>query len=361
MTLYLKNKLWGKNFPYVSKPKVIGYYSVDSDRQLHFDSSQLKYYCPPTNDKINFDLNDGIHTVHRKPASANDEKIDHILQWIKQKIPPLSDNKWLSADFVCLRGLLTKIMKTPYDEKEGWIICAVKFKGTIYLCAFDTDADKYEKSNRTMRDLTFMSWGFKFEQYLVSDAPGKEPNTNKPVDEAAEFCCVFETRLVNSRILYGAEMDGIKCDELLDDPLPLKELKFFELKTSRIVERPQQFISMKRFKFLKWWCQSFLVGIEDISCGFRNDKGIVCKVENYQVQNLARISSEYWSAANAMNFCDAFLQHVSKIVTRNYDECVYKFERKPFGDIIMTELPPSPEYSFLPQWYTQPDKSGHRF
>lgn len=74
----------------------------------------------------------------------------------------------MSADFVCLRGLLTKIMKTPYDEKEGWIICAVKFRGTIYLCAFDTDADKYEKSNRTIKDLTFMSWGFKFEQYIVS-------------------------------------------------------------------------------------------------------------------------------------------------------------------------------------------------
>lgn len=85
-------------------------------------------------------------------------------------------------------------------------------------------------------------------------------------------------------------MDGIKCDKLLVDPLPLQEMKFFELKTSRIVEQPRQLISMKRFKFLKWWCQSFLVGIEDILCGFRDDKGMVRKVENYNVQNLARIS-----------------------------------------------------------------------
>lgn len=70
--------------------------------------------------------------------------------------------------FICWRGLLTKIMKTPYDRREGWIICASKWRGTIYLCAFDTEADKHNKANETTRNLKFMSWGFKFEQYMLT-------------------------------------------------------------------------------------------------------------------------------------------------------------------------------------------------
>ena len=35
---------------------------------------------------------------------------------------------------------------------------------------------------------------------------------------------------------------------------------------------------MKKFKQIKWWCQSFLVGVPTIVCGFRDDDGIVEKV-----------------------------------------------------------------------------------
>lgn len=59
-------------------------------------------------------------------------------------------------------------MKTAYDEREGWIICAAKWKGTIYLMAFDTEAEKFEILNQTEKDLQFSSWGFKFEQYILT-------------------------------------------------------------------------------------------------------------------------------------------------------------------------------------------------
>lgn len=70
--------------------------------------------------------------------------------------------------FVCLRGLLTKICCTPYEKRDGWIVCAVKFQGTIYLSAVDTDEQKHKDANLTPKDLRFMSWGFKFEQFVLS-------------------------------------------------------------------------------------------------------------------------------------------------------------------------------------------------
>ncbi len=42
-----------------------------------------------------------------------------------------------------------------------------------------------------------------------------------------------------------------------------------------------------RYKLLKWWAQSFLVGVPKIVCGFRDDDGIVKNLQNFKTVNLA--------------------------------------------------------------------------
>ena len=52
-----------------------------------------------------------------------------------------------------------------------------------------------------------------------------------------------------------------------------------------------------------------------------------------------------------MNFCDAFLNHLKTVVTRDYNECIYKFEYK-FGNIVEIEvLPKTAQFAFLPNWF----------
>lgn len=91
-------------------------------------------------------------------------------------------------------------------------------------------------------------------------------------------------------MLYGAEMDGVLSDKVLEDPLPIGDLNFIELKTTRIVEVPHQLVTLKKFKFLSWWCQSFTVGINSILCGIRDDRGIVRELKDYKVADLPRLS-----------------------------------------------------------------------
>ena len=74
----------------------------------------------------------------------------------------------MSADFVCLRGVLKVLMCTPYEKNEDWIICATKWKGTIFLCAKETERKRLSNEQMTDRDKQFSSWGFKFEQYMSS-------------------------------------------------------------------------------------------------------------------------------------------------------------------------------------------------
>lgn len=91
----------------------------------------------------------------------------------------------------------------------------------------------------------------------ILDTPDSEPNPDVPVDETEEFSLVFTTRLKNHTIVYGAEMDGIRCDPAPVSLPPSRDLglmsvveylstkEFIELKTSRHIEFPRQETSFR--------------------------------------------------------------------------------------------------------------------
>ena len=62
--------------------------------------------------------------------------------------------------------------------------------------------------------------------------------------------------------------------------------RYVELKTNRILDYPRQEVNFKRFKLLKWWAQSYLIGINQVVCGFRDDDGIVHKLRDYAVSDM---------------------------------------------------------------------------
>jgi len=72
----------------------------------------------------------------------------------------------LDIDFISSCGVIKTILSSPYIEQE-WIICASKYRGTIYLCKFYTD-EKNHYVTATMSEKQKSSWGFKFEQYMVA-------------------------------------------------------------------------------------------------------------------------------------------------------------------------------------------------
>lgn len=78
-----------------------------------------------------------------------------------------------------------------------------------------------------------------------------EPNPNVPVDENEEFSLVFKTQLNKHTIVFGAEMDGIRCEKTRITKPPtelgpegivqyLASKEFIELKTNRHIENGKQ-------------------------------------------------------------------------------------------------------------------------
>jgi RAT1-interacting protein len=74
----------------------------------------------------------------------------------------------LDIDFVALRGAIKTILSSPYKKNDEWIICASKYRGTIYLCKFYSDKKEHWETNKTLLEQQTCSSGFKFEQYMVA-------------------------------------------------------------------------------------------------------------------------------------------------------------------------------------------------
>jgi RAT1-interacting protein len=101
-------------------------------------------------------------------GKASNAKIDELLKWILLNRKKFMFNgqlvpKGLHTDFICYRKVLAKLMVTPYENIERWVICATKFRGTIYLCQFH---ETYPPPDKYFNKMSF--GGFRFEQYLCS-------------------------------------------------------------------------------------------------------------------------------------------------------------------------------------------------
>ncbi|XP_055305374.1 decapping nuclease DXO homolog [Sitodiplosis mosellana] len=353
-----------RHFPSISQPKIVGSFSLNENREYFPDARNCKYVYRNYNQSngIYYDLNEGIENVIRKPESCTDEKVTHLLEFIlrnrqqlRQETTRDDGNKILSADFVCFRGLLRLIMCTPYERRDAWIILATKYKGTIYLCARDTEKQIQERNNQTEATKRILSYGFKFEQYILTDKPSEKPPTNVAVNEAEEFCCMFSTTLNGQRILYGAEMDGIESDDTNDlDHVDLNQFKFVELKVKLREQNHRQKQNYHRFKLRNWWCQSFLVNIKRIIVGTRTSDGIVNELSTVDVRDIPKQCQSYWSPSLCMEFCSQFLKYVANemnVVNSPYDVFRFDFDPTKSEFVFMETYKKQNEFSFLPEWY----------
>ena len=126
---------------------------------------------------------------------------------------------------------------------------------------------------------------------------------------------------------------------------------FIELKTSRMIDNKRLASSFAQYKALKWWAQSFLVGIRKILCGFRDDDGIVSQLEDYPIQKLPEMGKN-WMPNVCMNFLNALLSFVHKLLHQNKHELVmYNFKWHPRDSKIHVYEDKYSIQNVLPQWY----------
>ena len=158
--LRVDTHFYSKPFPHFKKPNIIGYININN----------LKYACDIREDNVNFDLNVHLDEAKRKPLDLDVKLTDLLKFLLEQKVRlnfPLPC-KLEDSIFFCYRGLMTCVACTPYENRDAWKIVALLYKGHIYLCARDTEEKLKHKMSMTEKEKQFQSWGFKFEQYMLS-------------------------------------------------------------------------------------------------------------------------------------------------------------------------------------------------
>ena len=87
-------------------------------------------------------------------------------------------------------------------------------------------------------------------------------------------------------------------------------INWVELKTSAEIENDKDVLKFER-KLLKFWIQSFLLGVPKIIVGFRNKNGILQRLEELETNNIPTMVKKQgrgtWDGNLCINFTASFL------------------------------------------------------
>ena len=109
-------------------------------------------------------------------------------------------------------------------------------------------------------------------------------------------------------------VSNLSCLFLVWDSKPDRKedpINWVELKTSAEIRNDRDKLKFER-KLLKFWAQSFLLGVPKIVVGFRDQNGIVRRLEELETANIpskVKLSGRgTWDGNICINFAAAFLE-----------------------------------------------------
>jgi RAT1-interacting protein len=187
--------------------------------------------------------------------------------------------------------------------------------------------------------------GYKFEELSTLSRPSPESTqqeierrNDNVVDNIQQYCSIVKTQIGSSTLIMGGEVDCIwgyhptpRLSLIVDykpDPPQNPVPHYVELKTSRKWIGPRDKENFERHKLLKFWAQSFLLGVPKIIVGFRSNDNILASLETFQTEKIpTKGKIRGWDEKICINFAAKFLEFLRGTIV---EDCVYgiKFVKK---------------------------------
>ncbi|KAJ5675918.1 RAI1-domain-containing protein [Penicillium macrosclerotiorum] len=329
----------------IRRPKEISCFSYDQNRKFSLGDSSLQYYYPPS---LPADLDIGFDTFQKLDDTA-DEHLDALLDTIAAF--ERDTGKKCDTDIVTWRGMMTKILAAPFNANDGFEMNATCFQGTIFIeenNAYKNAQKERQKSQRMPPGMAsqerMMYWGYKFEVLSVLRQPWDstsraeiEGRQVEVVNNSAQYCSVVKTGIGKVRMVLGGEVDAVwDCKpERTEDPI-----HWVELKTSAEIRRDQDMLRYER-KLLKFWAQSFLLGVPKIIVGFRDQDGIVNRLEELDTASIPakvkKVGKGSWDGNVCINFAAAFLEWLKETIQSDGIWRIRKQEKSPVIEVFQIE------------------------
>ncbi|KAI9850126.1 MAG: decapping endonuclease targeting mRNA [Thelocarpon superellum] len=196
-------------------------------------------------------------------------------------------------------------------------------------------------------------WGYKFETLsLLPNTWAATPREvidgreDEVVSNHAQYCSVVRTGIGKAKMIIGGEVDAVwdSKPESKDEPI-----NWVELKTSEEISNDRDMLKFER-KLLKFWIQSFLLGVPKIIVGFRSRSGILQRLEELETKNIPsnvkRKGKGTWDGNLCINFTAAFMDWLKSTITT---PAKYRIRRRDRSSIIeVEEIEPAPTSSYAP-------------
>lgn len=228
-------------------------------------------------------------------------------------------------------------MTAPFDNFAEFSMFATRYDGTIYIeedfpsraaeraAEANQPPPRYQHPDQQPREM-MTYWGYKFETLaLIPTQPAStspveiEKYQRSVVSNHAQHCSIVNTSFGPHSLILGGEVDGLLAPKPADaDAL----VQWVELKTAEELPPParQQHRDILKFerKLLKFWAQSFLLGVPKITVGFRSKAGILRGLQTFNTHELpgmVRRGTNCWDGNVCINFATEFLGWLKETVT----------------------------------------------
>ncbi|KAA8631468.1 hypothetical protein SMACR_04403 [Sordaria macrospora] len=324
----------------VKRPKEFACFSYDSDHKFHLGAQSLKWYYTP---ELNVDLSKGFESFIKHDDSV-DEHLDSLLTTIADYEQKTS--KPIDAHIVTWRGMMTKIMAAPFDD-DGFEMNATLYRVRSHPPLgrspkeFIEEHHAYKKESRAnerpwngpIPQEVMQYWGYKFETLSTLPRPWGETSRefiegrpDHAVNNKEQYCSVVRTGIGSTILCIGGEVDAIWDDK---PRTPGDPINWVELKTSAVIQNDRQANNFER-KLMKFWIQSFLLGVPKIIVGFRTQDGLLVETKEFRTMEIPLMVKKNgrpkWDGDTCVNFANGFLEWLRHTIT---DEGVWRIKRRP--------------------------------
>ncbi|KAJ4989356.1 hypothetical protein SVAN01_05081 [Stagonosporopsis vannaccii] len=309
----------------IKRPQEVAHFSYDDNHEYQDDESSINYYVPPP---MGADLKEGFDRF-KHYEDKDDPHLDSLLRALIHKESHGAKGSRIKGDFVTWRGMMTKIMTAPYDNFAEFSMFATLHDGTIYIeedfparaasRAAEASRPPPRHQHPDQQSQAMMAyWGYKFETLALIPTP---PSSTSPeqirthqrsvTSNHAQHCSIVHTSFGPHTLLLGGEVDGLLAPKPSDPatPIPWVELKTAEELPPRERQQHRDVLRFER-KLLKFWAQSFLLGVPKIVVGFRSKSGVLRGLQMFNTQELpgmVRRGTGCWDGNVCINFAAGFL------------------------------------------------------
>lgn len=231
----------------------------------------MHFHLPPPN----ADLNRG-YGQHISKDDTRNEHLDALCYSLMELgRDEALDRARRRADVVTWRGMATRMCTALYEQRDGWEMNAMLVQGTMYIEEHLSPQMLVEKAQRrqgpatssreeglarlTYHGSSFESWSTHTPSSRPFDYARDNPWSGTP-NTNTQWCSVVKTRLGSSRLILGGEVDCV--DE---------RGQKVELKTSMVIRNERDTVRFEE-KMLRFYMQSFLLGVGRVLVGFRDAK-----------------------------------------------------------------------------------------